>query len=106
MLHIKKLLCGLLSFMFISCSATAQEIPSLPSATQLDIQASAELPVDDIMTGDIVYADIALSDAASVYAYEVLVEYDEGVLSYKGFESDISDDNSLKIEMNDSGSLR
>lgn len=106
MLHIKKLLCGLLSFMFISCSATAQEIPSLPSATQLDIQASAELPVDDIMTGDIVYADIALSDAASVYAFEVLVEYDEGVLSYKGFESDISDDNSLKIEMNDSGSLR
>ncbi|MGN0179907.1 MAG: S-layer homology domain-containing protein [Monoglobaceae bacterium] len=102
----KKFLCGLLSFIFISCSAAAQEIPSLPIATQLDIQVSAELPVDDIMTGDIVYADIALSDAESVYAFEALVEYDEGVLSYMGFESDILDDNSLKIEVNDGGRLR
>lgn len=106
MLSMKRFLCGLLSFMFISCSAAAQDIPSLPVETQLDVQASAELPVDDIMTGDIVYADIALSKAASVYAFEALVEYNEDVLSYKGFESDFSDDNSLKIEMNDGGSLR
>lgn len=106
MVRIKKLICGLMSLMLISCSAAAQEIPVLPAEAQLDIQASAELPVNDIITGDIVYANVVLNEAASVYAFEIVVEYDEKVLSYKSFESDIAGDNSIKIEINDGGSLR
>lgn len=65
------------------CSA---EIPSVPVPTEKTYSASAEIPVNDILIGDLVYVNIATKPQAQAYGFELVIEYDSERLTYSRTE--------------------
>lgn len=103
---LKRICLIIISVMILCCvSVYSAEIPPIPMESEDEWSADITLPVDDLLKGDTVYIDITINPKASIYAFEMILTYDEDLLEYK--RADISDfaDTDIVIEDGDSGKV-
>lgn len=90
------------STLFFGVIGYAAEIPSLPQQTAGKFSSVISLPVDEFVTGDLVYVNISSKPQASAYGFEAVIDYDKDMLEYKSVDSlSIGDDSISQITEKD-----
>lgn len=74
------------SALFLSAIGYAAEIPSLPQQAEREFSSVISLPVDEFVTGDLVYVNISSKPQASAYGFEAVIDYDKDMLEYKSVD--------------------
>lgn len=74
------------SALFFGAIGYAAEIPSLPQQVEGEFSSAISLPVDEFLTGDLVYVNISSKPQASAYGFEAVIDYDKDMLEYKAVD--------------------
>ena len=73
------------------CASAAAQDASLPYPTESGAEFSAEIPVDDLLVGDLVYINFNIKNSENIFAFEAEIEYDTEYFAFSEISSDVMD---------------